>query len=257
MPLNGTELAGQDTVVVGGTGNVGSFLVDGFVRAGARVLVPSRSQHKLDRLLTRLGPDKARHVVPLTGDIGSAAGAAALQTEVRELTEHLHAVAAAPAGWHQTSSMLKAGFDDFRSVIEHSLFPHYLAAQTFLPLLEPNGSYTSINGPVGFIGPPQSGVGPMAVVSVAQNKLMQAFAMETAGAPRVNDVVMKAFLDPRGTRPGSPLTGEQVGDFIGALASPAGKLVHNQTLHLHDPRQVDAALTGVFEGLDDTAEHGL
>ncbi|GAA0842524.1 hypothetical protein ACFQVD_09790 [Streptosporangium amethystogenes subsp. fukuiense] len=118
MTLTGAELAGQDAVVIGGTGNVGAFLVDAFVRADARVPVLSRSQDKIDRLLARLGPDKASHVGALIGDIGSAAGA----------------VAAAPAGWHQTPSMLQAGFDDFKAVIENSLFPHYLAAQTFLPL---------------------------------------------------------------------------------------------------------------------------
>lgn len=248
MTLTGSELAGQDTVVVGGTGNVGAFLVDAFVRAGARVLVPSRSQDKIDRLLARLGPDKARHVVALIGDIGSAPGAAALQAQVRDHTGRLHAVAAAPAGWHQTHSMLQAGFDDFKAVIENSLFPHYLAAQTFLPLLEPGGSYTSINGPVGFLGPPQPGIGPMAVVSIAQNKLMQAFAVETGGAPRVNDVVMMAFIGPDGTRPGSRLTGEQVGDYVAALASPTGSGVHNQTLHLRDQRQIAAAFTGAFTG---------
>ena len=249
MTLTGTELAGRDTVVVGGTGNVGAYLVDGFLRAGARVLVPSRSQDKVDRLLARLGPQKASRVLALIGDIGSADGAAALQAQTREITSGLHAVAAAPAGWHQTPSMLRAGFGDFKAVIEGSLYPHYLAAQTFLPLLEPGGSYTSINGPVGFMGPPRPGVGPMAVVSVAQNKLIQAFAMETGGNPRVNDLIMMAFIGPDGTRAGSPITGEQVGDYVSALASPAGGTVHNQTLHLRDPRQVAAALTGDFGDL--------
>ncbi|MCF6474743.1 SDR family oxidoreductase [Nonomuraea sp. MG754425] len=246
MTLTGSELAGQDTVVVGGTGNVGVFLVDAFVRAGARVLVPSRSRDKIDRLLTRLGPDKARHVVGLIGDIGSAGSAAALQSQVQDEAGTLRAVAAAPAGWHQTHSMLRAGFDDFKAVIENSLFPHYLAAQTFLPLLDSGGSYTSINGPVGFLGPPQPGIGPMAVVSIAQNKLTQAFAVETGGTPRVNDVVMMAFIGPNGTRPGSHLSGEQVGDYVTALASPAGATMHSQTLHLRDPRQVEAALAGDF-----------
>ncbi|GAA4736808.1 SDR family NAD(P)-dependent oxidoreductase [Phytohabitans rumicis] len=243
--LNGTELKAHDTLVVGGTGNVGYFLVDGFLRAGARVLVPSRSQANLDRLRSRLGPAAAQRLVPVLGDIGTADGAARIQARVGELTGELYAVAAAPASWHQTASMLQAGFADFKHVIETRLYPHYLAAEALLPLIATAGSYTTINGPAGFISPPPPGIGAIAVAAAAQNKLIEAIAAETAGRPRVNDVVMKAFLGPRGTRPGSPLTGEQVGDYLAALAAN-GTGVHNRTLQLHDPRQVDQALSGTF-----------
>lgn len=247
--LTGNELAGRTALVVGGTGYVGAFLVDGFVRAGARVLVPSRSQAKLDRLVARLGREKATQLIPIIGDIGSSDGALMLRAAVESRVADLFAVAAAPAGWHQTTSMLEAGFADFKAVIENSLYPHYLAAEAFLPLLTADGSYTAINGPVGFIGAPQPGMGPMAVVSVAQDKLIHALAMETGGAPRVNDVVMRAFLGPNGTRPGSPITGEQVGDFVVALATARAAGVHNQTLHLDSPQQVQAALAGDFTSL--------
>ncbi len=243
--LNGTELKGRDALVVGGTGNVGYFLVEGFLRAGARVVVPSRSQPNLDRLQSRLGAAAAERLVPILGDIGTADGAAQIQSQVRELTEELFAVVAAPASWHQTASMLQAGFADFKNVIETRLYPHYLAAEALLPLIVTGGSYTTINGPAGFLSPPPPGIGAIAVAAAAQNKLIEAFAAETAGQPRVNDVVMKAFLGPHGTRPGSPLTGEQVADYIVALAA-TGTDVHNRTIHLRDPRQVDAALSGSF-----------
>ncbi|GAB3259346.1 hypothetical protein GCM10027456_38760 [Kineosporia babensis] len=240
------DLSGRDVVVVGGTGNVGFFLVEGFARAGARVLVPSRSPQKAERLLARLSPEHRQSVVTFTGDIGTPEGAAGVQAQVRRLSEGLQAVAAAPAGWHQTPSMLQSGFGDFKAVMENSLYPHYLAAQTLLPMLSPDGSYTSINGPVGSMGAPGPGMGPMAVVSVAQNKLMQAIGVETGGRPRVNDLIMVAFLGPQGTRPGSRITGEQVGEYVAALAGPAGAAVHGQTLRLHEPAQIEAATGGDF-----------
>lgn len=245
--LTGTEFAGRDTLVVGGTGNVGFFLVDAFARAGARVLVTSRSQAKIDHLKERLGAAKAANVVAVLGDVGTPDGARALQGAVQQLTDDLAAVAAAPASWHQTRSMYQAGFEDFKNVIETRLYPHYLAAEAFLPLLSPDGSYTTINGPAGFVDAPQPGVGSISVAAAAQNKLIRAFAGETGGRPRVNDVVMTAFMGPQGTRPGSPLTGEEVGDFVVSLASTAGEGVHNRTLVLREPRQVEAALAGNFD----------
>ncbi|WP_045746875.1 SDR family NAD(P)-dependent oxidoreductase [Actinoplanes rectilineatus] len=242
--LNGTELKGYDTVVVGGTGNVGYFLVDGFLRAGARVLVPSRSTANVDRLRSRLG-SAADRLVPVLGDIGTADGAVQVQEQVRQLSSELFAVASAPASWHQSHSMLHAGFAEFKNVIETRLYPHYLAAEALLPLIALGGSYTTINGPAGFINPPPPGIGAIAVAAAAQNKLIQAIAAETAGTPRVNDVVMKAFLGPDGTRPGSPLRGEQVGDFIAALAAH-GTSVHNRTIQLTETGQVTEALSGTF-----------
>ncbi|PUB27676.1 NAD(P)-dependent dehydrogenase (short-subunit alcohol dehydrogenase family) [Promicromonospora sp. AC04] len=246
LTLTGEELAGRDTLVVGGTGNVGTFLVDAFLRAGARVIVPSRSPEKLERLRHRLGPKKAEHLVELTGNIGTPEGAADVQQQLRDLTDDLYAAAAAPASWHQTSSMFRAGFADFQNVIETRLYPHYLAAEAVLPLLNQEGSYTTINGPAGFGRAPMPGTGSIAVVAAAQAKLIEAFAVETGGRPRVNDVIMMAFLGPQGTRPGSPLTGEQVGDFVASLASSADQGVHQQTIYLHEPRQVEDALAGTF-----------
>lgn len=244
--LTGGELSGRDAVVVGGTGNVGTFLVDGFLRAGARVIVPSRSGTNLDRLAARLGDSRSDRVVPLIGDIGSPQGAAALHHEIASLSGGLAAVAASPASWHQTSSMLRAGFQDFKHVIETRLYPHYLAAEALLPLLDPDGAYTAINGPAGSLRPPQPGLGAISTVAVAQSKLLAAIGAETGGRPRVNEVVMMAFLGPHGTRQGSPLTGEQVADYVVALSSSRAADVHGWSIDLRDPRQVEDALAGRF-----------
>jgi NAD(P)-dependent dehydrogenase (short-subunit alcohol dehydrogenase family) len=142
--------------------------------------------------------------------------------------------------------MLRAGFAEFQHVIETRLYPHYLAAEAFLSLVEPDGSYTTINGPAGFVHSPFPGTGAISVAASAQATLVQAIARETDGQPRVNDVVMHAYLGPQGTRQGSPLAGEQVGDFVAALASPLGQDVHGQTIHLTSSQQVIDALTGNF-----------
>lgn len=244
--LDGTELAGQETLVVGATGNVGFFLVDGFLRAGARALAPSRSEERFERLLSRLPEHTRERVTHLPVDISTPAGARDLGEQVREHAPSLATVAASAASWHQTQSMLGASFDDFRSTIESRLFPHYLAAETLLPLLRAGGSYVFINGPVAFLGPPPPGTGAIAVAATAQSGLMRAVAGETAGQARLNEVVMHAFLGPHGTRPGSGLHGEEVGDYIAALAASNSPDVHGRTLHLKTTADVEAALADDF-----------
>lgn len=244
--LDGTELAGQDTLVVGATGNVGYFLVEAFLRAGARVLAPSRSEERFARLLSRLPHHTHERVTHLPADISTPSGARDLGDQVREHASPLAAVVVSSASWHQNRSMLEAGFEDFRSTIETRLFPHYLAVQTLLPRLRAAGSYVFINGPVGFLGSPPPGAGAIAVAAAAQSGLMRAIATETTGQVRVNEVVMHAFLGPHGTRSGSGLRGEEVGDYVASLAASNNADVHSRTLHLKTPSQVEAALTGDF-----------
>lgn len=244
--LDGTELADNDTVVVGGTGNVGFFLVEGFLRAGARVLVPSRSEEKFATLLTRLPEHHRDRVSHLPVDVSTEAGGRALAEQVHQRAGSVAAVAASPASWHQTPTMLGAGFDDFRATIESRLYPHYRAVENLLPVLEPGGAYIFIGGPVAFMDPIPVGTGAIATATLAQSALMRAIAAETTGERRVNEVIMHAYLGPHGTRRGSGLLGEQVGDYVAALASNTDPEVHGRTLQLQTPAQVTAALAGDF-----------
>ena len=61
--MTDTQLLTDKTVVVpGGTGNVGEGIVRQFLRAGARVIVPSRSESRLNDLRGYLGTDVDRLV---------------------------------------------------------------------------------------------------------------------------------------------------------------------------------------------------
>lgn len=95
--LDGTELAGQDTLVVGATGNVGFFLVEAFLRAGAHVLAPSRSEERFERLRSRLPDETRERVTHLNADLSTPAGARNLGDQVREHASSLAAVAASSA----------------------------------------------------------------------------------------------------------------------------------------------------------------
>ncbi|WP_112134289.1 SDR family oxidoreductase [Glycomyces dulcitolivorans] len=241
--MNTPQLAGATALVAGGTGNVGYFAVDALLRAGAEVLVPSRDPAKIERLRSRLAPDLESRLLGLRGDIGTAAGAREIAAQVRD-AGGLDAVVSTVTSWHQGPPVLAAGFDAFRSVIEAALYPHFTAAEALVPLLRPGGAYTTVNGPAGFVDQVGAQVGPIAAATAAQNRLVLAIADETGGDPRVNELVMWAYMGPNGTRPGSPLRGEAVGDVLAWLSSPAAKDVHGATVHLRQPDQAQRILDG-------------
>lgn len=248
--LSSVGLEGRTALVMGGTGNVGFYLVDGFLRAGADVLVPTRSTEKFNRLLLRL-PDKTRpRVTALYGDLGSPTGAARLRAQVDAQIEAtaipLAAAVGSASSWHMSRNTLAAGFAEFKEVMETRLYPHFLALEAFLPLLADDGAYITINGPVGFLGQAAPGMGAIAAASAAQDKLVLVAAAETGGHPRVNDVVMHAYIGPKGTAARSALAGERVGDYVVALAGDTGAGVNGRTIHLRRPEQAEAAVRGDF-----------
>ncbi|MFD3925734.1 SDR family oxidoreductase [Streptomyces sp. NPDC058614] len=249
LPL--PALDGATVLVAGGTGNVGFFAVDALLRAGADVLVPTRSSAKFDRLRSRLAPELRDRLTGLPGDIGTPEGARDIAEQAKARTfGGLDAVVSTVASWHQGPPVLAGGFDAFREVIESTVYPHFVIAEALVPALKSGGSYTTVNGPVGFVNGVHSSTGPIAAATAAQNRLVLAIADETGGDPRVNDVVMWAYLGPDGTRPGSNLQGEEVGAFLAWLAGPDAQGVHGSTIHLRTPEQVRRTLTGAAQSGD-------
>jgi NAD(P)-dependent dehydrogenase (short-subunit alcohol dehydrogenase family) len=242
---------GATALVAGGTGNVGFFTVDAFLRAGADVLVPTRSNAKFDHLRSRLAPEFRDRLTGLPVDIGTPEGAKEIAEQAKERTfGGLDAVVSTVASWHQGPPVLSGGYDGFRDVIESTLYPHFVIAEALMPALKSGGSYTTVNGPVGFTDGVHSSTGPIAAATAAQNRLVLAIADETGGDPRVNDMVMWAYLGPTGTRPGSPLHGEEVGAFLAWLAGPQARDVHGRTIHLRTPDQVRRTLAGAAQSGD-------
>lgn len=240
----------KNVVVVGGTGNVGAVLVAAFLRAGAKVFVPSRSVDKGESLrhrLSRAGVSEnvMERLVVVPGDIGVEGGAQEVARRIQSMAGQIDAVVAAPSSWYQNSSMMEAGFGDFRRVMEGHLYPHFLSAEAFLPLLPEGAAYVAINGPAGFVEKPFPGTGSISTAAAAQSMMLRALAGEARGL-RVHEVVMHAYMGPDGARAASPLSGEEVGDYVVALVSDRGRDVHDRTLHLRRPGQVKAALRGDF-----------
>ncbi|MEU9349128.1 SDR family oxidoreductase [Streptomyces sp. NPDC048278] len=251
------DLDGVTALVVGGTGKVGFFAVDGLLRAGADVLVPVRDAVKFDRLRSRLAPCMLGRLVGIPGDLGTPEGVEAVveQAEARTFGG-LDAVVSALATWHQGMPVLTGGFETFRSVVEATLYPHFLVAEFLVPSLKCGGSYTTISGSAGFANAVRARSGALAATTAARNRLTLAIADQTEGDPRVNDVVMWAYPDADGSCPGSSLKGREIGDFLAWLASREADGVHGRTIHLRTPGQVCRALNGVSRP-EDLAQRGL
>src|SRR5262249_2785669 len=143
------KLTGTIAVIAGGTGTVGEGIVRTFLREGAKVVVPSRSQGAIDRLRGYLKDEPLNRLTGLVGDIGDVADAERLRGEIIERFGHVDAVVAALGGtWEEKLKLVDVPMETWQKYQDSNLTPHYVAARTFLPLLADlqGSSYTLVGG---------------------------------------------------------------------------------------------------------------
>jgi NAD(P)-dependent dehydrogenase (short-subunit alcohol dehydrogenase family) len=193
----GVLMMSQSTniLVAGGAGEVGEGITRQLLAAGAIVIVPSRSQDKLDQLKAQLHhPANLRTKV---ADLSSLEGAERLRDELKTELGQLHHVVASLGGWWQGQPLTQISLELWHTLINNSLTAHFITAKTFIPLLqESKGSYTLING--GGALHPVPTAGPISASAAGQLMLGNVLAAENASlGVRVNNLVLATPIKTR------------------------------------------------------------
>jgi NAD(P)-dependent dehydrogenase (short-subunit alcohol dehydrogenase family) len=225
-------LAGHGIVVAGGTGNVGRYLVRALLEQSARVIVPSRSAENLEGLRASIGVDHRERLITIVGDLSDETDAVRVQQHLRT-HRPLHGAIASLGRFIPAPSVLSAPIADVRAALNDYVIAHFQSARTLIPLIEDNGSYTIINGPLAFDAMFE-GTGLVSIVTAAQAMLARVLFKERKDGPvRVNEVVV---YTPFGWGDKAPAVGtlprEDVGRYVAHLVSNKGGAVRGQTIHL-------------------------
>ncbi|MEM8963944.1 MAG: SDR family NAD(P)-dependent oxidoreductase [Acidobacteriota bacterium] len=223
-------LQGKTALIAGGAGAVGEGIVGAYLDAGATVLVPSRSQAKLDSLTEALAERAEDRLLTMVGHIGSIEGAEAVRAAVLDHFGHLDAVVASIGGWWQGAPLVDVDLDSWNQVLANNLTAHLIAVQHFLPLVITSaGSYTMINGGAALTPLPKSA--PISIVAAGQMMMARALAKENENQPvRIHSLLLETPIISR-TRPEGPtswLTADEVGSFcvrIAAEGHPDGAVI--------------------------------
>jgi NAD(P)-dependent dehydrogenase (short-subunit alcohol dehydrogenase family) len=185
------SLTGKHVLVAGGAGQIGFPIVAACLASGATVVVPSRSQARLDALRGKLSDSVASRLVPLVGSIGEVPGAEALRDEIARRVGTLHGVVASLGGWFTGKALTELDIADWNRVLHDNLTTHFVAARTFIPVLQASGkggAYIFLSGPAGEVPRPMSGAVSVAVAG--EKMLVRVLAEEVAGTGvRVQELV--------------------------------------------------------------------
>jgi uncharacterized protein YbjT (DUF2867 family) len=227
-------------VVAGGTGNVGRYVVRALLERGARVIVPSRTAERLEALRATIDTDLGGRLVNVIGDLSDETDAIRLQQHLTALRPVYGAVASL-GRFIPAPSILSAPIGDLRQALNDYVIAHFQAARTLIPLIEDEGSYTFINGPLAF-EPMFEGAGLVSIVTAAQAMLARVLFKETQEAAiRVNEVVLYTPFGWGDKAPASgPLSRGDVAQYMAHLVSSKGGSVRGQTIHLNSSQVFEA-----------------
>lgn len=238
-----SKLDGKNALIFGGTGGVGEGIVRSFLNEGATVVVPSRSQESLEKLRgylesagNSLSETLGDRFVPIVGDLSQIESAESLRDEVLNKVGHLNAVVASINGrWNEDIPLTKTSLKDWKRMLDSNLTSHFIAARTFLPVLQKGSSYTLIGGAAAEEAMPKYGL--VCVPAAGQLMLTQVLIEEMKGSGvRINEVVLHSYIATRDrARDGHPewITADEVGKYTAWLASEEASMVTGSIIRLY------------------------
>lgn len=214
----------KQILVAGGAGGVGEAIVRALLGAGHRVIVPSRSAARLDRLRRDAETDPAAggDLVTFAGEIGTLGGAHAIRERIAGEFGRLDVVIPSLGGWWE-GDLLDATPNVWDAVMNEMLRTHYVFAHVFVPVLraQPGGGrYIGIGGGAAFYPVHRSSL--VSIAGAAQLMLTRALRAEV---PEKDVDVLELVVDgPVRTRDSESIAGpdwitaDEVAAIVGELA---------------------------------------
>lgn len=230
------DLSHHIAVIAGGTGTVGEGIVRAFLRSGAHVVVPSRSQQAIDRLCGYLAGEALQRLTSLVGNLGDVVDAERVRDEILARFGRIDAVVASLGGtWEGNQKLVDVSPETWRQYADSNLTPHYVTAKTFLPVLagQSGSSYTLLGGLSAVL--PVANYSVVSINSAAQLMLARILQEEMKQTQvRINQV-MFGFIHTRAradrARP-EWVTADEVGRFCVYLASAEAAMVSGGIIQL-------------------------
>jgi NAD(P)-dependent dehydrogenase (short-subunit alcohol dehydrogenase family) len=206
----------KNILIIGAAGDVGQGLVAQFLGAGHRVLAVGRNAQRLEALRERFARDAPLEI--LSGDIANETAAAALRDAAIERLGMLDAVITTITAPHRQRSLETITSDEFVELFRDNVLTHFVAAKTFVPVIETAGLYLGIGGGLADLLVPRAG--HVGVCQAAQRRLFLAFAAELGARVRVRELMIYSMVAGASNRAKARpewLTDDEVGRYAVAM----------------------------------------
>lgn len=249
------SLRGRTVVLTGASGGIGAALAAALVQAGATVLAVGRDPVKLNTLVHR---HRAGAVVPVTADLCTAAGRAAVVAQASSMSPSLLVLAHAQGAFGLFEDESDAGLS---ALVQTNLVAPMQLIRGLLPALQaqPDAAVVAVGSTFGALAFP--GFAAYSASKFGLRGLIEALGREHAGGS-----VRFQYLSPRATRtafntPAVDALNAELGTAQDEPADVAAQLLDairrgDRRRQLGWPEKLFARLNGAFPALIDRALSG-
>jgi len=142
--------AGKVVLVAGGAGRVGSGIVMSFIKQGATVIVPSRSNDTLNTLRGYIKGNEAQ-LYTLKGNISDEKEVESIKNHIVDKFGSIDHLVTTLGGLRFDGPITQVPLAKLREVMNDWMESHLIVARTFLPIIadKEGSSYTIMTGPLG------------------------------------------------------------------------------------------------------------
>ncbi len=208
--------------IAGGTGRVGSGIVNVFLREGAIVIVSSRYEEKLKKLEEKFN-NKNLHLI--VGNIGNENDAIRIRDEIINKFNRIDVVVASIGSWWSGKRIIDLDLKTYESVMYERLTTHFICAKTFLNYMVNvnKGIYVLIGGFHAQI--PLKNAGIISIAGSGEIMLTKVLYEELKEYNiRINEVLLSPV--------GEKISEEDIGNFLAFLCSDEGYMINGQIISL-------------------------
>lgn len=142
------SLKGTVSLVVGGSGIVGSGIVGALLGSGAKCWVSSRSDAKFQELQKSLPASLLSQLEMRKVNLCNESETQQLREEILRKEGKLNNVVVSVGGWRTDGKLSTVSVDNYETALRDMTLPHFVCYKTFTKLLseQPKSSYVFITG---------------------------------------------------------------------------------------------------------------
>jgi NAD(P)-dependent dehydrogenase (short-subunit alcohol dehydrogenase family) len=208
----------QDRVVVvtGPGGSLGPTVCKVFAEAGARLVLVSREQSKLDEQVKSLGLSGDR-VLTHTANLTEAAEVNVLAEAVKTKFGRVDVVLHLVGGYKAGAKVVDLNPDDISNMLDQHLWSTFHISRAFVPFMTEVGwgRFVVISSPQAQT--PSAKMTPYAVGKVAEETLVMTLAQELKGTGVTANCIQVKSIETAPPDPAKPRTGSAPAEIAAAL----------------------------------------
>lgn len=182
--LQSKPLEGTVSVILGGTGHIGKGLVRQHLEAGAKVIVPGRSQESLEKRAQEMPEEYRNQLITIQAQTDDFEAVQQLLADIHKEHGEISNVLASIGGWYDGEKIIETEEAAWQRNFVGPVTGHFGFARAAIPYIKKGGSYTLIQGEIVKAGTPNLTL--MAMQGTAVDAFWRSLAAEVKDTVRVN-----------------------------------------------------------------------